>query len=76
MAKKTIKREDFDTFKAEEVSEVKETKKKEDKLNVKQAAIYFKVNETFKPVMLKKFKDSVMTVKSWSSALTKEKINF
>ena len=75
MTKKAIKREYSDTFK-EEVSEVKETKKKEEKLNVKQAAIYFKVNETFKPVMLKKFKDSVMTVKSWSSALTKEKINF
>ena len=73
MTKKAIKREDFDTFDKEEV---KETKKKEEKLNVKQAAIYFKVNETFKPVMFKKFKDSVMTVKSWSSALTKEKINF
>jgi hypothetical protein len=49
---------------------------KEISLNVIQAALHFKVPETSKSVMLKKFKNDSMTIAKWEASLTKEKINF
>ena len=70
MAKGRLKKQDA-SGEERYIEEIKEVK-----LNVIQATLHFKVSQTSKAVMLKKFKDESMTVHKWEGLLSKHKINF